>query len=228
MRARTSLLLCVALFTLLARAAALPALNPAGISRIDRMLQSAVSAGEVPGVVALVTNKERIIYLGVFGYQDVAHHIPMSTSTVFRIASMTKPITSTGIMMLYEERRLKLDDRIGDFLPAYKGREVIATFNAADASYTTRPVKAEITIRQLLTQTAGLAYPFTSSTVLAIQTKTGKDPKEMPLMYEPGTKWHYSPATGVLGDLIQKLSGQTIEEWDQSRVFRPLEMRDTT
>jgi CubicO group peptidase (beta-lactamase class C family) len=152
----------------------------------------------------------------------------MSKDTVFRIASMTKPVTSVGIMMLYEQGKLRLDDPAGNYLPAYRGRDVIATFNKADATYTTRPPNGEMTIRHLLTHTSGLSYPFTSPTILAIQTKTGKDPKDLPLLFDPGTKWNYSPATAVLGDIVEKLSGQSIEEWDQTRIFRPLGMASTT
>ena len=83
----------------------------------------------------------------------------------------------------------------------------MAAFNEKDATYTTRPATGEMTIRHLLTHTSGLSYPFTSPTVLAIQTKTGKDPKELPLLFDPGTKWNYSPATAVLGDIAEKLSG---------------------
>jgi CubicO group peptidase (beta-lactamase class C family) len=80
----------------------------------------------------------------------------------------------------------------------------------------------------LLTHTSGLSYPFTSPTTLAIQTKTGKDPKALPLLFDPGTKWNYSPATAVLGDIVEKLSGQSLEEWDQAKIFRPLSMVDTS
>jgi methyl acetate hydrolase len=211
-----------------ARSAALPALDAGGAGAIDRMFQAAVDKGEIPGVVAAITNKDRILYLKAFGKKDVARGIPMSRDTVFRIASMTKPLTSVGIMMLYEEGKLRLEDPASNYLPAYKGREVIASFSEQDATYTTRPPKGEITIRHLLTHTSGLSYPFTSRTILAIQTKTGNDPKELPLLFDPGTKWNYSPATAVLGDIIQKLSGQSLEDWDQARIFRPLGMVDTT
>ena len=210
------------------RSAGLPTFSANGVAAIDRMFQAAVDKAEIPGVVAAVTNKDQILYLKAFGQQDVARGIPMSTDTVFRIASMTKPVTSVGIMMLYEQNKLRLDDSAGHYLPAYQGRDVMATFNEKDATYTTRPAKSEITIRQLLTHTSGLSYPFTSPTVLAIQTKTGKDPKELPLLFDPGTRWHYSPATAVLGDIVEKLSGQSIEAFDQARIFRPLGMADTS
>src|SRR5215510_435639 len=206
----------------------MPALSTTGAAAIDRMFQGAVDANEIPGVVAAVVNRDRVLYLKAFGKQDVGRDIPMSTDTVFRIASMTKPVTSAGIMMLYEAGKLQLDDPVGNYLPAYKGREVIATFNEEDATYTTRPAKSEITIRHLLTQTSGLGYDFTSPTVAVLLTKTGKQPQDLPLLFDPGTRWTYSAATRVLGSVIEKLSGQSIEMWDQAKVFTPLGMRDTT
>ena len=229
MRRNGTLLLAIwLLLGYTARSAGLPTLGTGGAAAIDRMFQAAVGKGDIPGVVAAVMNKDQILYLKAFGKQDVARGIPMSTDTVFRIASMTKPVTSVGIMMLYEQGKLKLDDAAGNYLPAYKGRAVFATFDEKTAAYTTRPAKSEITIRQLLTHTAGLGYPFTSPTVFALQTKTGADPKALPLLYDPGTKWIYSPGPAVLGDIIEKVSGQSIEEWDQARIFRPLRMVDTT
>lgn len=210
------------------RSAPLSTIDAGGVLAIDRMFQAAVDEGETPGVVAAVVNKDRILYLNAFGKQDVGRGIPMSSDTLFRIASMTKPVTSVGIMMLYEQGKLDLGDPVGKYLPAYQGRDVISTFNEGSAAYTTRPAKREMTIRHLLTHTAGLAYPFTSPTILAIQTQTGRDPKALPLLFDPGTKWNYSPATAVLGDIIEKLSGRSIEAWDQERIFRPLGMVDTT
>ncbi len=223
-----TLLAILLLLVCTARSAGLPALDANGAAAIDRMFQAAVDKREIPGVVAAVVNKDQILYLEAFGKQDVAKNIAMSTGTVFRIASMTKPVTSAGIMMLYEQGKLRLDDPVGNYVPAYRGRQVIATFNEKDATYTTRPAKSEMTIRHLLTHTSGLGYDFTSPTVLAIQTKTGTDPKDQPLLFDPGTKWNYSPATAVLGTIVEKLSGQSLEEWDQAKVFRPLEMVDTT
>jgi methyl acetate hydrolase len=210
------------------RSAGLPTLNVRGTAAIDRMFQAAVDTGEIPGVVGAVTNKNQILYLKAFGRQNVAQAVPMSTGTIFRIASMTKPVTSVGVMMLYEQGKLRLDDPAGDYVPALKGREVIAAFNEQDATYTTRPAKEEIRIRHLLTNTSGLAYPFTSYTVLGIQEKTGRDPLDMPLLFDPGTKWNYSPSTAVLGQIVEKLSGQSLEEFDQARIFRPLGMIDTS
>ena len=210
------------------RSAGLPTLNTRGAAAIGRMFQAAVDKGEIPGIVAAVTNKNQIVYLQAFGKQDVARNVPMSTDTVFRIASMTKPVTSVGVMMLYERGTLRLDDAAGNYVPSLRGRDVIATFNEKDGTYTARPAKQEITVRHLLTHTSGLAYPFTSSTVLGIQQKTGRDPRDMPLLFDPGTKWHYSPGTAVLGEIVEKLTGQPLEDFDQATIFRPLRMVDTS
>ena len=228
MRRSYTLLTMLLLVGYTARSAGLPALSTRGAAAIDRMFQAAIDAGEIPGVVAAVTNKDHLIYLEAFGKQDAAKGVPMSKDTVFRIASMTKPITSVGVMMLREQGKLRLDDAAGNYVPSLKGREVIAAFNEKDATYTTRPAKREITIRHLLTHTSGLAYPFTSYTVLGIQEKTGQDPRDMPLLFDPGTKWNYSPSTAVLGDIVEKLSAQSIEEFDQAKIFRPLGMVDTS
>lgn len=128
-----------------ARSAALPTLDVGAAAAIDLMFQAAVDKREIPGVVAAVTNKDQILYLKAFGKQDAAKGVPMSKDTVFRLASMTKPVTSAGIMMLYEQGKLRLDDPVGQYLPAYRGRDVIATFNEKDATYTTRPAKGEMT-----------------------------------------------------------------------------------
>ena len=228
MRRSYTLLIMLLLVGYSARSAGLPTLSARGTAAIDRMFQAAIDAGEIPGVVAAVTNKDRIVYLEAFGKQDVGKGVPMSKDTLFRIASMTKPITSVGVMMLREQGRLRLDDAAGDYVPSLKGRDVNAAFNEKDATYTTRPTKQDVTIRHLLTHTSGLSYPFTSYTVLGIQQRTGRDPRDMPLLFDPGTRWNYSPGTAILGDIIEKIGGQPLEEFDQARIFRPLGMIDTS
>jgi CubicO group peptidase (beta-lactamase class C family) len=208
--------------------AGLPALNSEGVAAISRMFQAAVDQGEIPGVVAAVTNRDRVLYLEAFGKQDAAGGVPMARDTVFRIASMTKPITSVAVMMLREEGKLRLDDPAAGYVPSLKGREVIESFNDADGTYTTRPAAREMTIRHLLAHTSGLAYPFTSRTVVAIQEKTKREPRDQPLLFDPGSRWHYSPATAVLGDIVEKASGDSIEAFYQKRIFRPLGMVDTS
>src|SRR5262249_3703753 len=114
----------------------LPALGQNAAAEMDAILQRAVQQGTVPGLVAVVPNKDRILYQGAFGLMDVGQQKPMTKDGIFRIASMTKPVTSVAVMMLVEQGKLSLDDPVSKYLPSFKGREVIATFNATDASYT--------------------------------------------------------------------------------------------
>lgn len=231
-------LLLLATFTLLislpimlpntSQSAGLPKLNTKGAAAIDRMLEAATANKEIPGVVAAVVNKDQILYLKAFGKQDVGKNIPMTKDTVFRIASMTKPVTSVAIMMLVEQGKLRLDDPASNYLPALKGREVIATFNEQDGTYTTRPAKQKMTIRHLLAHTSGFGYGFANQTVTTLQQKAKLNPRDMPLLFDPGTKWQYSHSTAVLGDIVKKLTGQSLEEYYQAKIFRPLQMADTS
>lgn len=212
----------------------LPTTQSAGMPKlkntdsIDRSIESAIASKELSGVVAAVVNKDQTIYLKAFGKQDAGKNIPMTKDSVFRIASMTKPVTSVAIMMLMEQGKLRLGDPASQYLPALKGREVIATFNEKDGTYTTRAAKQEITIRHLLTHTSGLGYSFANSTVAALEEKTRRRARDLPLLFDPGTKWQYSMSTGLLGDIVVKISGQSLENYFQANIFRPLGMKDTS
>lgn len=210
------------------RSVGLPTLKAKGAAVIDQMFEVAVAKKELSGVVAAVVNKNQILYLNAFGKQDVGKNIPIAKDTVFRIASMTKPVTSVAIMMLVEQGKLRLDDAASQYLPALKGREVIATFNEKDGTYTTRPAKQEITIRHLLAHTSGFGYGFANATVAKLQEKTRKPPRDFPLLFDPGTKWQYSGSTGLLGDIVVKLTGQSLENYFQTNILRPLRMTDTS
>ncbi len=210
------------------QSAGLPNLKPKGADAIDQMFEAALANKEIPGVVAAVVNKDQILYLKAFGKQDAGKNIPMVKDTVFRIASMTKPVTSVAIMQLVEQGKLRLDDAASQYLPALKGREVIATFNEQDGTYTTRPAQQEMTIRQLLAHTSGFGYGFANATVAKLQEKTRKPPRDLPLLFDPGTKWQYSGSTGLLGDIVVKLTGQSLEAYFQANIFRPLRMADTS
>ncbi len=115
-----------------------PTLSAKAVSEIDALLQEAVRQGTVPGVVAIVTNKDRVLYHGAFGLMDTGKRKPMQKDSIFRIASMTKPVTSVAIMMLKEQGKLGLDDPVSKYLPAFQNREVISSFNPADATYKTK------------------------------------------------------------------------------------------
>jgi methyl acetate hydrolase len=224
-----ALLLLLPVFLLTAsQSAGLPKLNTKGAAAIDDMFEAAIANQEIPGVVAAVVNKNQLLYLKALGKQDVGKNIPMAKDTVFRIASMTKPVTSVAVMMLMEQGKLRLDDAASQYLPALKGREVVATFNEQDGTYTTRPAKQEMTIRHLLAHTSGFGYGFANPMIAKLQEKTRKPPRDLPLLFDPGTQWQYSTGTGLLGEIVKQLTGQSLEAYFQANIFRPLGMVDTS
>lgn len=195
---------------------------------IDSYLATTLSDTRIPGLVALVTDADRILYTGAFGRQDVANDIPMATDSIFRIASMTKPVTSVAVMMLVQEGDVGLDDPVSDYLPAFEDEKVIENFNPADKSYTTRPAAGPMTIRHLLTHTSGLGYAFSNHTLAAlVGSEPGASVTRFPLLHDPGARWTYGESTRVLGTLVEEVSGQPLEDFLSERIFVPLGMSDT-
>jgi CubicO group peptidase (beta-lactamase class C family) len=137
---------------------------------IDRYLASKLAESQIPGLVALVVDEDEVLFVGAHGQRDIAQGLPMTDDTIFRIASMTKPIAATAIMLLVEAGKLSLDDPISDYLPEYAGVGVIQNFDPDDGSFTTKPPNRPITIRQLLSHSSGLAYSFASNTVTALNS----------------------------------------------------------
>src|SRR3989449_397966 len=210
-----------------AQSTGLPNLSDRGISEIDSLLQQAIQQGTLPGVVAIVANKDRILYHSAFGLMDVGKRKPMQKDSIFRMASMTKPVTSAAVLMLKEEGKLSLDDPVSKYLPPFKDLELISTFDPADATYTTKKATKEVLIRHLLTNTSGLAYAFSNDTVNRLQQKTRAQAEELPLLYEPGTRWTYSASTKVLGQVVEKITGAGLDKFFEQRIFGPLELQDT-
>jgi CubicO group peptidase (beta-lactamase class C family) len=207
--------------------AAAPTVSPRGTEELSAFLKTATDRGDVPGVVVAVVNKAGLLYHEAFGQSSTLTKRAMTKDTIFNMASMTKPVTSVAIMMLVDEGKLMLDDEVAKFLPKYKDPVVISTFNAADASYETRPAKRAITIRHLLTHTSGIGYGFSSPTLTKIMQKTGKTEMDMPLLFDPGESWAYGASTRVLGQVVEAISGQKIDAFLQSRILGPLGMNDT-
>lgn len=200
----------------------------ASSDEIDAYLAGVVHDTKIPGVVGLAVEADGIVYLGAFGRQDVGNDVPMATDTIFRIASMTKPVTSVAVMMLVQEGDLGLDDAVSQYLPAFEDQQVIETFNAADKTYTTRPAATPMTIRQLLTHTSGLGYAFSNATLAELVGPTpGASVTGLPLLHDPGTRWTYGESTRVLGTLVEEVSGQPLDEFLLERIFVPLGMSDT-
>lgn len=194
----------------------------------SRQISSAVSRGDVPGVVALIVGREGVLYEGAAGKLDVAHDIAMPVNAIFSIASMTKPVTSVAIMMLFEQGKLKLDDPVSKYLTGFDNLQVITKFNQKDATYETRPARRPMTIRHLLTHTSGIAYGSFNPIVYRLKEATKKHEWELPLLNDPGDKWNYGPSTAVLGMIVEKISGESLEAYFQQHIFVPLSMVDTS
>ncbi|SIT45205.1 conserved hypothetical protein [Paraburkholderia ribeironis] len=219
-------------------------MQPAGLcatrlKALTNAMQGYVERGEVAGVVSLVWRRGEIGYFEPLGLRDEAAQLPMERATLFRIASMTKPVTSAAILMLIEEDRLALDTPISRWLPELAAPRVLR--EPAGSLDDTDPVKAPLTVLDLLTHRAGFAYHFTATGPLAEAYAAAFNGFEahadtgawlariarLPLMFQPGSRWHYGIATDVLGVLIERVSGMPLGEFFRTRIFEPLGMRDT-
>lgn len=196
---------------------------------LDSVLASAVEQTPIPGLVAMAVTADAVLYEGAFGQQNVAENTPMALDSMFRIASMTKPVTSVAVMMLVEQGEVALDDPIGDYLPELAGKEVIDELDAETNDYTTRPATGPITIRHLLTHSSGLGYGFSSETLFRLTGGSFEiSATELPLLHDPGSRWTYGESTRVLGHLVETVAGQPLEAFMQARIFAPLGMSDTS
>ncbi len=198
-------------------------------SAIDTSLRGAVERKDIPGVVALVTDRKGVLYENAFGVADVASGRPLKPDALFRIASMTKPITSTALMQLVEQGKIGLDDPAEKYLPELKNPKVIESFNAATGDYKLRPASRPPLVRHFLTHTSGLAYPFTSAVWRDFKPHAGETyPFGGPMLFDPGERWHYSTSTDVIGRLVEVVSGQKLEDYFHDHIFVPLKMNDTS
>ncbi len=217
-------------FTMVAASAGTAsAQNSSGNSALDASLRGAIERNDVPGAVALVTSRERVLYQGAFGVADVATGRPLAADALFRIASMTKPVTSVALMQLVEQGRIGLDDPAENVLPELKRLQVLASFDPASGAYTLRAPARPPTVRHFLTHTSGLAYPFTSAIWRDLKPRAGETfPFGGPLLFDPGERWHYSTSTDVVGRLVEVLSGERLEDYFRAHIFAPLKMDDTS
>lgn len=214
------------------------------LKRIDDMCQQAINQGDVPGVVALIQRNGKIIYHKAFGQSGESGRA-LKTDDIFRIASQTKAITSTAVMMLWEQGLFRLDDPISKYIPEFKNSTVLDSFIESDSSYTSSPAATEITIRHLLNHTSGLGYGVIDADprIKKIYAKAGitdlfttdnisiassvKKLAKLPLHHNPGKQFTYSEGLDVLGYFIEILSGQSFDDYLREHIFDPLEMDDT-
>ena len=214
------------------------------LARIDKVLQEYVDKKWLAGGSAIVVHNGSIVYYKAFGYDDIDTKKAEKKDAIFRIASQTKAITSVAVMMLYEQGKFLLDDPLSKYIPEYKDQKVLDKFNEADTTYTTVPAKREVTIRDLLTHTSGIAYAqIGSKESNAIYYKNGivggigvdkivlgdkmKKLGSMPLFHQPGEKWTYGLNTDLLGYLVEVVSGMSLADFFAKNIFQPLGMKDT-
>jgi len=198
-----------------------------GKAALSGFLSAAVRNGDAPGVVALVVDGGRVIYEGAAGQMDVAHGVDMRTDSIFRIASMTKPVTTVAALMLVEAGRLQLDDPVSKYLSGFDRPVVLTKYSTTDGTFETRPAKRPMTIRHLMTHTSGLGYGWSSPIVARLTENTRARETEIPLLNDPGHEWHYSASTRVLGQVVEKVAGVPLDDFFRSRIFGPLAMSDT-
>jgi CubicO group peptidase (beta-lactamase class C family) len=212
------------------------------LAHIRTVMNRHVAEKQIPGAAGLIARRGKIAYQEAFGMADVEAGKPMRLDTIHRIYSMTKPITSVAVMMLYEEGKFQLNDPVAKYLPEFAKMQVgIEEKDPQTGKPTLRtaPAKRPVTVRDLLRHTAGLTYGFFSDTLVDQEYRKARILSDLnlaefvthltqiPLVYEPGTRWHYSVSVDVLGRLVEVLSGKLFDQFLQERIFTPLDMRDT-
>ncbi|WP_455977723.1 serine hydrolase domain-containing protein [Methylorubrum populi] len=215
-------------------------LCPDRLERVDAWMRRYVETGRLAGLSVAVMRGGKTAFFRAHGQADLARSRPFTADTILRIYSMTKPLTSLAVLMLYEEGRFQLDDPVSRFLPEFAEMRVMTGGNRAKLE--TEPALRAITIRDLLTHTSGLTYGFMEATLVdalyrrdEIDFQTSSLPlgelvarlARQPLLAQPGTEWNYSVATDVLGHLVAVISGQDFGDFMRERILRPLRMHDT-
>lgn len=213
-------------------------------SRLDAVrtdLQGRIDESKLSGAVVMIAQDGEVLMHEALGYQNVEDQIPMNTDTIFRIFSMTKPVTGTALMMLYDEGKFELDDPVEKHLPELAGMEVLVSQNE-DGGWETEPAEHAMTVRELMSHTGGLLYtpPLSRGPIAEAYGKAGimdlygttlEDSipalKDIPLAYQPGTQWIYSISVDVQGYMVERLSGQKFDDFLEQRMFSPLGMDDT-
>lgn len=204
------------------------------LARTKSSVQALIDDEKIAGASIIVARKGKIVLFETFGMMDQKAKKSMRPDTIFRIYSMTKPITSVAAMMLYEQGKLKLDDPISKYIPEFKGLKVYSESGKHEDQVN------QMSVRDLFRHTSGLTYGYFGNTPVdkmymarsvlrrksSLQDMINKL-SEIPLLHQPGTKWHYSVSTDVLGYLVQKISGQPLDEFFRQKIFEPLDMKDT-
>jgi CubicO group peptidase (beta-lactamase class C family) len=220
-------------------------LSPERVARIDQMCAQAIKDENLPGIVTLLARNGKIVLWKAYGMANNQEGRRLKRDDIFRIASQTKAITSTAVMMLWEEGKISLEDPISKYIPEFKNQKVLKSFQYSDTTWTSEPVKSEIKIRHLLSHTSGIGYgvidgderfkmiykkagvtdAFTTEKISIAESV--KKLAKLPLHHNPGEKFTYSEGLDVLGYLIEIVSGMPFDEFLKSHIFDPLGMNDT-
>jgi len=256
MRLKRSLLAALAVGALLAAPVATPALaqgRPAvlapatpesqgfsseRLARLDATMKALVDKGAVPGVVTYVARHGRVVHQSIYGKADLATGAPLKEDTLYRMYSQTKPVTGVAMMILFEEGRWKLDEPLTKYVPEFKNLKVYKGQDA-NGKPILEPVARSATMREVMAHTAGFAYglvtdnpvdkAYRDSRLLASESLDAlvSETAQLPLLGPPGEAWRYSIAVDIQGYIVEKLSGQPLADFMESRIFKPLGMRDT-
>jgi len=203
------------------------------LGRLDNVMHGWVDDGNLAGVVTLVARRGRVVHLDAYGLADIENDEPMTKDTFFRLFSMTKPVTSVALLMLYEEGKFQLGDPVARYLPEFENVKVYGGVDASGQVVLEEPVRAP-TVRDIFRHTAGLSYgglpepiahhystsPYDEPSLEALSLRVAR----APLTYQPGTRWVYSFSHDIQARLVEVLSGQSFEDFTRERVFEPLGM----
>lgn len=206
------------------------------LDAIPKALSGFIDKNQVPGFVTVIAKEGKVVHFEAYGKRDVERDKPMTKDTIFRMYSMTKPVTGTAIMILVQEGKLSVDDSVSKYIPEFKNLTVLET--QADGSTKIVPADKPMTIKQLLTHTSGLSYVFLPTSVTKLyEDSDHNDPgisleeyakrvAKLPLVAHPGTAWNYSISMDILGRVVEVVSGQRYGDFLDERVFKPLKMKD--
>jgi len=207
------------------------------LDRIEPAMQKYIDEDLTPGVLTAIMRKGKIVHLKTQGYMDVENKIPLQEDAIFRIASMTKPIASIALMILWEEGHFQLNDPVAKFIPSFSKVKVSSTGDASGETGILEDPKRDITIRDMLTHTAGLSNSYIGNRQAYRKAMNIPRPEsnaeqvdrlsKLPLNYHPGEQWQYSAATNVVGHLVELISGQSLDIFLKEKIFSPLDMKDT-
>jgi CubicO group peptidase (beta-lactamase class C family) len=211
--------------------------------RVDSLIAAYVSEDKVPGLEYMILKGGKLVHHQAIGWANPQSEESLEKNRLYRLASMTKPITAVAVLQLMDQGKLSLDDPISAYLPSFQAPEVLASFDPSDSSYTTVPAHREISIRDLLTHTSGIGYLFIQPEYGAIAAPAGvidgltldsvslaeviPTIGKLPLLHQPGEKWTYGLSLDVLGYLVEVVSGESLDHYFRTHLFEPLGMNDT-